>query len=178
MRTHFTILIASALALPHMALADGHANALNGVTVVVTNTFQGEQTKNIETDVSAFGLRNNQFATVGDAIEYPDFITLYTIDIAGNQIAFTWGDSDFAQQLSGPTPAGNHDRNYFVFDLPEGKAITAIALDEGASELLKGSVAPTAAVLGPNRVVTDFASGVIRGQGFNPVYTVTVTDAE
>jgi hypothetical protein len=80
--------------------------------------------------------------------------------------------------LAGPTPDGNHDRNYFIFDLPEGKAITAVTFDAGASDLLDGSAEPTAAVIGANRIVTDFSSGVIRGAGFNPVYSVTVGDTE
>ena len=159
------------LALP--AFADG----LEGATVVITNTFAGEQTGGAEVDVTAFGLVNNRFATVGSDVEFPAFITLYDVDITAGSIAFTWGDSDFAKQLAGPTPEGNHDRNYFIFDLPEGKAITAIEFDADASDMIDGSAAPTATVLGPNRIVTDFSGGVIRGAGFNPVYMVTVGDA-
>lgn len=154
--------------------AEGHMSGLMGSTVVITNTFQGAQTEGIEVDVSAFKLANNKFAIVGDGIEFNAFITLYDVDILAESIAFTWGDSAFAQQLSGPTPDGNHDRNYFIFDLPEGKAITAIEFDAEASELIDGSAEPTAMVLGSNRIVTDFSTGVIRGKGFNPVYTVTI----
>lgn len=159
------------------ALADGHASGLTGSTVVITNTFQGAQTDGAEVDVAAFELANNQFAAVGDGVEFPAFITLYDVDISSQGIAFAWGDSAFAKQLSGPTPEGNHDRNYFIFDLPEGKAITDITFDAKASDMLEGSAAPTAAVLGPNRVVVDFSSGVIRGEGFNPVFNVTMDDA-
>lgn len=159
------------------AFAGGHAAGLDGATVVITNTFQGAQTENAEVDVTAFGLLNNRFATVGGDVEFPAFITLYDVDISADAIAFTWGDSDFAKQLGGPTPEGNHDRNYFVFDLPEDKAITAVTFDTDASEMIEGSAAPTASIIGPNRIVTDFSAGVIRGQGFNPIFKVTVGDA-
>lgn len=174
MKLLHTCLIATTSLFAVPALADSHQAGLEGATIVITNTFQGEQTEGVETDVSAFGLVNNQFALVGDSVEFPDFITLYTVDISADSISFTWGEGEFAQQLAGPTPDGNHDRNYFVFDLPEGMAITAVTLDAEASDLIEGSAAPTAAVLGPNRIVTDFASGVVRGTGFNPVYTVSV----
>jgi len=177
MRSLFAALTVTAFTIVHPALADGHQSGLTGATVVITNTFQGEQTDGVETDVAAFRLTNNQFAIVGDGVEFADFITLYTVDISGNSIAYTWGDGDFAQQLSGPTPDGNHDRNYFVFDLPEGQVITSVTLDEAASALLEGSAAPTAMVLAPNRIVTDFSSGVIRGVGFNPVFSVSVEAA-
>jgi len=153
------------------------ANGLHGASVVITNTFQGGQTGNVESDVAAFGLTNNQFATVGDDVEFPDFITLYSVDVSSDAIAFTWADSDFAKQLAGPTPEGNHDRNYFIFDLPAGKAITAVTFDAEASDMIEGSATPTVTIIGPNRIVTDFSSGVIRGAGFNPVYSVTVGDA-
>ncbi len=134
------------------ALANDHSSGLTGAQVVATNTFQGEQTDNIETDVSAFGLVNNQFSTVGKDIEFPDFITLYSVDISADSIAFSWGSGDFAKQLSGPTPQGNHDRNYFVFNLPAGKRIAAVTLDKEASSLIEGSAMPTATVLAPNRI--------------------------
>lgn len=154
------------------------ADGLTGTTVVVTNTFQGAQTDGAEVDVAAFSLANNQFAVVRDGIEFPEFITLYDIDISADSIRFVWGDSEFAQQLSGPTPDGNHDRNYFVFDLPTGTMITDVAFDADASEMIDGSAAPTAAILGPNRIVVDFSSGVIRGAGFNPVLSVTLSTAD
>lgn len=155
-----------------------YAEGLSGATVVITNTFQGAQTEDVETDVTAFGLLNNRFAIVGDSVEFADFITLYSIDISDSSIAFSWGDSEFANQLAGPTPDGNHDRNYFIFDLPEGKTITAVTFDAAASDLIDGSTEPTAAIIGPNRIVTDFSSGVIRGVGFNPVFSITVDEAE
>lgn len=154
--------------------ADGHSTGLSGSTVVITNTFQGAQTEGTEVDVAAFNLRNNQFAVVGDDVEFPAFITLYDVEITSNSIAFTWGDSEMAKNLSGPTPDGNHDRNYFVFDLPDGKAITAATFEASASNLLEGSAEPKIAVLGPNRIVIDFDGGVVRGAGFNPFFSVTV----
>jgi len=169
-----SIAIAAALLAPTQILADG----LTGATVVITNTFQGAQTEGAEVDVSAFDLMNNQFATVGGDVEFPAFITLYDVDVSADRIKFTWGDSPFAEQISGPTPDGNHDRNYFVFDLPEDKAITDVAFDADASDMIDGSATPFAAVLGPNRIVIDFAAGVIRGDGFNPAFAVTVSDAE
>lgn len=171
-------LTAAVLLLASQAIADGHASGLTGATVVITNTFQGAQTEGAEVDVSAFDLVNNQFATVGDDVEFPAFITLYDVDIAANAIRFAWGDSPFAQQLSGPTPDGNHDRNYFMFDLPEGKAITDVSFDAAASDMIEGSSEPSATILGPNRIVIDFSTGVIRGAGFNPAFSVTLSDAE
>ncbi|MEO1369979.1 MAG: hypothetical protein AAFX50_22585, partial [Acidobacteriota bacterium] len=39
--------------------------------------------------------------------EFPEVITLYDVDITEDSIRFAWGNSDFAQQLSGPTPDGS-----------------------------------------------------------------------
>ena len=167
------LMTCAALAVATSPLA---AEGLTGATVAVTNTFQGAQTEGAEVDVSAFGLLNNQFAVVGEALEFPQFITLYDIDITANGIRFVWGDSEFAKQISGPTPEGNHDRNYFLFDLPKGKAITDVSFDAASSDMIDGSAAPTAQVLGPNRIVIDFSTGVIRGEGFNPAFTLTVED--
>lgn len=177
MKSHM-ITFAASLAFATTAFAGSHGGGLDGATVVITNTFQGAQTDGNETDVAAFGLNNNRFATVGDDVEFPDFITLYTVDISGDNISFTWGDSDMANQLSGPTPDGNHDRNYFIFELPEGVAITDVSFDAAASDMIDGSAEPTAVVLGPNRIVTDFSSGVIRGAGFNPSFAITVGPAQ
>ena len=160
-----------------VAQADGHASGLSGSTVAITNTFQGAQTEGAEVDVAAFGLANNQFSVVGDDVEFPGFITLYDVDLTGDTLMFTWGDSEFAQQLSGPTPDGNHDRNYFLIDLPEGKAITAVTFDAAASDMIEGSAEPKAQVLAPNRFVIDFDGGVIRGAGLNPAFSITVEDA-
>ena len=173
-----TAIAAVTLVLASQAIAGGHATGLTDATVVITNTFQGAQTEGAEVDVSAFGLLNNQFAVVGEEVEFPGFITLYDVDVSADAIRFTWGDSAFAQQLSGPTPEGNHDRNYFIFDLPEGKAITKVTFDAASSDMIEGSAVPTATILGPNRIVTDFSTGVIRGSGFNPAFSVTVSDAE
>lgn len=173
-----TGILAATTILNAPALAGGHAGGLDGATVVITNTFQGAQTEGAEMDVAAFGMMNNVFATVGDAMEFPGFITLYDVEITGDSIAFTWLQGESADSISGPTPEGNHDRNYFVFDLPEGKAITAVAFDPDASELLEGSAEPTIAIVGPNRIVTDFSSGVVRGVGFNPAFSITVSDAQ
>lgn len=111
-------------------------------------------------------------------MEFPDFITLYDVDVSADAIRFEWGNSPFAEQLSGPTPDGNHDRNYFLFDLPDGKSITDVSFDADASDLIEGSATPTTAILGPNRIMIDFSTGVIRGVGFNPAFSVTVSDAE
>ncbi len=154
------------------------AQELTGAQVLLTNTFEGHALNGHtlpETDVARFGMPNNLFATVGEGTEYPQFLTLYNVDISGGQIRFEWLHSDFADKVSGPTPEGNHDRNYFVFDLPEGVVITDIALDESESTLLDTAVLPSAQVVGPNKVVTDFASGVVRGVGFNPVFTITLS---
>ena len=154
------------------------AQDLAGAQVLLTNTFEGHASNGHtvpETDVAGFGMPNNLFATVGEGTEYPQFLTLYNIDISGSEIRFEWLHSDFADKVSGPTPEGNHDRNYFVFDLPEGVTITDITLNEAASTLLDTAALPSAQVIGPNKVVTDFSSGVVRGVGFNPVFTVTLS---
>jgi|GEM_PF-4292160 len=171
-------LTAAVTLLASPLFAGSHASGLRGATVAITNTFQGAQTDGVETDVAAFGMNNNRFAVVGDDVEFPDFITLYSVEITADSIGFRWGDSEMAQTLSGPTPDGNHDRNYFLFDLKEGQAITDVSFDADASDLIDGSAEPTATVIGPNKLVTDFSSGVIRGAGFNPVYTVTVGESQ
>lgn len=161
-----------------MAATPAAADGLAGAKMLVFNTFQGELTKGMETDVGAFGMNNNLFAQVGDGVELPAFIGLYDIDASADGIAFAWAESDFSAKFAGVTPDGNHDRNYFVFELPAGKAITAISFDAAASALPEGSAVPTAAVVSRNKVVTDFAAGVIRGAGFAPAFKVTIGDAQ
>ena len=165
----FAALLASALPTA------GFADDLTGTTFVVTNTFEGNAGGHImpETDVAAFGAENNKFAVVGEGVELPVFISIYDIDVSADRIKFTWRETDFSKQITGPTPAGNHDRNYFIFDLPEGVAIDSVSFDAEASEMLEGSAEPTAEVLGPNRIVTDNLEGVVRGVGFNPVFKIT-----
>ncbi len=154
------------------------AQDLTGSQVLLTNTFEGHTAKGHtvpESDVAKFGMHNNLFATVGEGTEFPEFLTLYDVDISGSEIRFEWLHSDFADKVSGPSPAGNHDRNYFVFDLPEGVKITDITFDEAASNLLDSAALPSAVVIGPNKVMTDFADGVVRGVGFNPVFKITLS---
>ena len=111
---HIPLTCAAILFSASQLMADG----LSGATVVITSTFQGTQTEGAEVDVAAFDLVNNQFAVVGDDVEFPAFITLYDVDIGAESISFKWGDSEMAERLSGPTPEGNHDRNYLIFNLP------------------------------------------------------------
>lgn len=145
---------------------------LLGTSFAVTNTFQGAQTNNIETDVAVFGMTSTKFSKVTDNIELPAFITLYDIDVTKDAIKFNWIESEFSKKITGPTPVGNHDRNYFVFDLPEGKAIKSIVFDKENSRLLANSREPTAEILSSNRIVIDFSDGVIRGVGFNPTFKI------
>ncbi len=55
------LLVSAIVVLSGAAMADGK----DGATDVVTNAFQGGQSKGVEIDVTAFGLTNNQFATFG-----------------------------------------------------------------------------------------------------------------
>ena len=151
------------------------AAGLDGVDFVITNTFQGAQTNNVETDVGAFGLPGNQFATVGDGVELPAYINIYDVDVSDKMIKFTWVETEFSKKITGPTPAGNHDRNYFIFDLPQGMAITEVAFDAENSEMLEGSTVPQATVIAGNRIVIDNNEGVVRGVGFNPAFSVTLS---
>jgi hypothetical protein len=164
-----TLALCAAVSTPFAVNAAG----LDGAAVVITNTFQGGQTDGVETDVGKFGMVNNVFSTVGDAVEFPQFITLYDVDITSDAVAFTWITSEMADRLSGPTPDGTHDRNYLTFDLPAGVVITEVGFDAAGSDLLEGSATPTAEIISGNKVVVDFASGVVRGVGFNPRFTVT-----
>ncbi|MEM7241974.1 MAG: hypothetical protein AAF429_07300 [Pseudomonadota bacterium] len=158
-----------AFGLSSAAMADG----LLGANFVITNTFQGAQTDNNELDVAGFGFKNNVFATVGEDVELPSFINIYDVDVSKDMIKFTWVETDFSKTITGPTPEGNHDRNYIIFDLPKGVAIDTIAFDAAASDMLEGSAEPTAAVIGSNRVVMDNAGGVVRGVGYNPAFKLT-----
>jgi len=154
-----------------------YAQNLTGAEVLIYNTFEGHTSSGHtvpESDVAMFGMQNNIFTTVNDGMEFPGFLTLYNVDISGSEIRFEWLHSKFADKVSGPSPEGNHDRNYFVFDLPEGMAIKDITFDKTESALLANAALPTAQVIGPNKVVTDFASGVVRGVGFNPVFKITL----
>jgi len=171
-RTLLALGIGTAL---HGGAVHGTEPTLAGTRFVVTNTFQGAQTDGAEVDVSSFELDNNRFATVGDGVELPAFISIYDVDVSDTAIAFTWVDTEFSRRLNGVTPEGNHDRNYFVFDLPGDVAITGIRFDAERSELLPESTAPEARVLGPNRVVIDNDAGVVRGVGYNPAFEITLS---
>jgi len=150
------------------------AEGLMGANVLTFNTFQGKMTEGIETDVGMFGMNNNQFASVGDGVELPGFLGLYDVDFDANSISFNWVETGFSSSVAGPTPEGNHDRNYFVFDLPADMAITGIEFDSASSSLLDGSADPSAAVISRNKIVTDFAGGVIRDLGFAPRFIISV----
>lgn len=167
------IVFAASLSTPAIA-ADG----LSGAQVLTTNTFAGGPTEGAEVDVGAFGMNNNLFATVGSNVEFPSFIGLYDIDIDENSISFNWVDTGVSQSMAGSTPEGNNDRNYFVFGIPAGMAIKSIEFDAAGSNLLDGSAEPTARVVTRNKIVTNFAAGVIRADGFAPKFTLTIGAAE
>lgn len=166
-------------AMATMAIStSAHAAGLIGVNAVVTNTFQADETDNHEVDVSAFNLVNNIFFTVSDAVELSDFLTIYHIDISQDAVRFTWTESEFSNSISGKMSPDKHDRNYFIFDLPEGVEIKTVEFDPETSELLENSALPTIRRISGNRIVTEFGNGVIRGVGFNPSYKISVGPAE
>lgn len=167
----------AALAMLASAAPSVAGEGLSGVKVLTFNTFTGGMTEGVETDVGMFGMNNNLFAKIGDGVELPQFITLYDIDFGNDSISFNWVETEFSKTIVGPTPDGNHDRNYFVFDLPAGKAITQVTFDAAGSKLLDGSAEPTAMVVSRNKIVTDFGGGVDRNLGFAPRFTIVVGDA-
>jgi len=174
----FLNLLLAAGSFAALITAPVSAADLTGTQVVVSNTFEGLSMSGHtvpETDVAHFGMANNLFATISDTVELPAFLTLYDVDINANHISFNWIESPFSMKVVGPSPDGNHDRNYFTFDLPEGVEISGIVFDADASTLLPDSPNPTAQVVGPNKVVTDFSTGVVRGLGFNPVFTLELS---
>jgi len=150
------------------------AQDLAGVSFVVSNLFQGDSTNQVETDVSAFGLTNNLFAEVGNDVELSGFIQLYDLDVSSSHVTFSWIDTEFSDEVGGPMPADKHDRNYFIFDLPNGVSIENVAFDPSASNLLDGSALPSVKLLAPNRFVTEFADGVVRKEGFRPSFAITL----
>jgi len=150
------------------------ASDLSGTRFVVSNLFKGDSTKGVEVDVTQFGLTNNLFSTVTDGIELPGFITLYDIDISENSVSFDWVESDFSKKVGGVMPDDKHDRNYFMFDLPEGTEIVSVELDRDESKLHKGSAMPTVKLIAANKFMTEFAAGVIRKEGFRPSFKIQV----
>jgi len=167
------VLIA-ALVLPITNIAC--AGNLSGTRFVVSNLFKGDSTEGVEVDVTKFGLTNNLFGTVGDGVELPRFITLYDIDIKDTSVTFDWVESKFSKKVAGSMPADKHDRNYFMFDLPEGKKIISVEFDELNSKLHEGSALPTTKLIGSNKFMTQFASGVIRKKGFKPSFKIVLSD--
>lgn len=166
--------LASAVGLSGAASAEDMSNR----TVMVSNTFTGALTKGVETDVGRFGMNNNLFATVGGDVEFPGFLGLYSVDLDGTGVAFSWVETDFSKSVAGPTPEGNFDRNYFVLDLPAGTVIKSVEYDAAGSKLIDGSALPTAEVISSNKFVTLFGAGVIRQAGFEPRFTVTLGAAD
>jgi len=152
------------------------AESLLGSRVLVSNHFKGNSTDGVEVDVAAFGLDNNLFSRIGDDIELPGFITLYDVDLSSNSVSFDWIESEFSKSVAGTMPADKHDRNYFIFDLPHNLKIVNVELDITNSQLHSGSALPTVKLISPNKFMTEFASGVIRKQGFRPVFKVTTSD--
>jgi len=169
----FSSVLAS-LVLISTVQAGGHSRGLVGSTFVVSNLFKGDATKGQEVDVTKFGLVNNTFAKVGKGVELPRFITLYDIDVSTDSVSFDWVESPFSKKVSGVMPADKHDRNYFIFDLEAGREIKAVSFDAEKSNLHPGSALPTVTLIGPNKFMTEFASGVIRKAGFKPSFKVTV----
>jgi hypothetical protein len=165
------IVLSSALTL--LLANTAAAGDLSGARFVVSNLFMGNATKGVEVDVTQFGLVNNLFATVGDGVELPSFITLYDIDISGSSVDFNWVESTFSKKVEGSMPDDKHDRNYFMFDLPEGKEIASIEFDAERSSLHEGSALPTAKLISSNKFMTEFAAGVIRKSGFKPSFKIT-----
>lgn len=153
------------------------ADGLHGARFLTSNLFQGNDTDGIEVDVAAFGLTNNLFTTVGNGVELPGFITLYDVDVSKDAISFNWIKSEFSNQVGGVMPSDKHDRNYFTFDLPEGVEITGITFDADGSNLAEGSALPTATLISGNKVMTEFADGVIRVEGFAPRFIITTSDS-
>jgi len=148
------------------------ANTLLGSRVLVTNQFKGDSTNGIEVDVTEFGLTNNLFATVGDDVELPGFITLYDIDLTADSVRFNWIESEFSNSVSGKMPSDKHDRNYFVFDLPDNIQIASVEFDVNGSQLHEGSALPTVKLISTNKFMTEFSSGVIRKPGFKPSFKI------
>lgn len=147
---------------------------LSGTRFVVSNLFKGNATQGVEVDVTKFGLVNNVFATVGDGVELPNFITLYDIDLSKNSVSFNWIESKFSKKVGGVMPDDKHDRNYFIFDLPEGKEIASVEFDSEKSTLHEDSALPTVKLIAPNKFMTEFAAGVIRKAGFKPSFKITL----
>lgn len=168
--------IIASILLSYSCASASLAEGLSGSTVLVTNMFKGNSTNNVETDVAAFGLTNNLFSEVDSNIELPNFITLYNVDIDANSVSFDWVESDFSKKVGGAMPSDKHDRNYFVFDLPEGTEITSILFDADNSSLHPGSALPTATLISPNKFMTEFADGVIREKGFKPKFIVELAN--
>jgi len=153
------------------------AEGLSGTRFVVSNLFKGNATKGLEVDVTKFGLSNNLFATVGEGMELPRFITLYDIDVSSHYVSFDWVESTFSKKVGGPMPADKHDRNYFIFDLPSGKAIDTVTFDAEKSMLHSGSALPTVKLIAPNKFMTEFSSGVIRKAGFKPYFKISLKNS-
>jgi len=163
-------ILSSGLAL--LLANNAMATDLSGTRFVVSNLFKGNSTNQLEVDVTQFGLTNNLFSTVGDGVELPNFITLYDIDLSENSVSFDWVESGFSKKVGGVMPDDKHDRNYFMFDLPEGKEIVAVEFAHDQSSLHEGSELPTATLIAPNKFMTEFAAGVIRKEGFRPAFKI------
>lgn len=76
------------------------------------------------------------------------------------------------------TPEGNFDRNYFVYDLPDGVVVKSVEFDAAGSILLEDSAEPKAAVVTGNKIVTLFGAGVVRGPGFAPRFKIMLGAAQ
>jgi hypothetical protein len=83
---------------------------------------------------------------------------------------FNWVESAFSKKVGAEY---KHDRNYFMFDLPEGKEIASVGFDAERSSLHEGSALPTAKLISSNKFMTEFAAGVIRKRGFKPSFKIT-----
>ncbi len=162
--TYFAAIAGATLLFNTTAIA-----GLSGVNSTVRNTIQSPAFTGGSED--PFG--DPQSTVVSSATEFPGFIDLYDINISDNSISFNWLNTGFSQAVGGPVGANVFDRNYFVFNLPENEVITSISFDAAASNLLAGSVEPSAQILGSNEVRTVFGEGVIRSVGFNPVFNIT-----
>ena len=123
--------------------------------MAVTNTFESADNPGIEVNVSEFGFENDLTATItAEGVEFPNFITIYDVDFTSDSVRFTWQEDAF---VSGVTPEGNHDRNYFTFDFPEGVSIASVAFDADASELVEPSALPSVELLRAKAILKNAA---------------------
>lgn len=139
-----------------MVVVAGSASAETMFTVA--NTFQDPKvtgSKEISTVAFSADVYANKAAKVSKAVEVPNFVNFYEIDVAYDMSALTMTVSKTAKPFNNPMPADRFDRYYYTFS-GAGPATASINMEASTPAIAKGA---SVEVMTAGRIVVVFGEG-------------------